>query len=145
MASADEMLIAAVAAIDAANARDPNTVEEGGERAAAELVYGQRMSEVLSRMAPAASPHLKLAVRGQHIERWTSPRKSYPEGRAGYLQWRQDLKAFHARRVGEIMLAAGYGADDIAPWRDRETRVLRSPISLLPFSRLIRIPSSTVR
>ena len=53
-------------------------------------------------------------MHGQHIERWTSPRKSYPEGRAGYLQWRQDLKTFHATRVGEIMQAAGYGADDIA-------------------------------
>jgi hypothetical protein len=114
MPSADEMLIAAIAGIDAANARDPNTVEEGGQREPAELVYGRRMSEALSRMAPDASAHLKLAVRGQHIERWSSPRKSYPEGRAGYLQWRQDLKAFHATRVGEIMQAAGYGADDIA-------------------------------
>jgi hypothetical protein len=114
MPSADEMLIAVIAGIDAANARDPNTVEAGGQHQAAELVYGRRMSEALSRLAPDASTHLKLAVRGQHIERWTSPRKSYPEGRAGYLQWRQDLKDFHARRVGEIMQAAGYGADDIA-------------------------------
>ena len=114
MPSADEMLIAAVAGIDAANARDPNLIEVDGQREPAELVYGRRMSEALSRIAPAASVHLKLAVRGQHVERWTSPRKSYPEGRAGYLQWRQDLKAFHARRVGEIMQAAGYGADDIA-------------------------------
>jgi hypothetical protein len=112
--SADEMLIAAIAGIDAANARDPNTVEVDGQREPAELVYGRRMSEALARMAPAASVHLKLAVRGQHIERWTGPRKSYPEGRAGYLQWRQDLKTFHAARVGEIMQAAGYGADDIA-------------------------------
>src|SRR4029077_3071322 len=111
MSGADEMLSAAMAGIDAANARDPNAVEVDAQREPAELVYGRRMSEALSRLAPAASPHLKLAVRGQHIERWTSPRKSYPEGRAGYLQWRQDLKAFHARRVGEIMRAAGYGDD----------------------------------
>jgi hypothetical protein len=114
MPDADEMVIATMAGIDAANARDPNTVEVDGQREPSELVYGRRMSEVLSRLAPAASAHLQLAVRGQHIERWTSPRKSYSEGRAGYLQWRQDLKAFHARRVGEIMQAAGYGDDDIA-------------------------------
>ena len=114
MPSADEMLIAAIAGIDAANVRDPNTVEADGQREPAELVYGRRMSEALSRIAPDASTHLRLAARGQHIERWTSPRKSYPEGRAGYLQWRQDLKTFHATRVGEIMQAAGYGADDIA-------------------------------
>src|SRR5882762_5411339 len=103
-----------ITAIDAANAHDPNRVEAEGRSEPAELVYGRRMSAALARMAPDASEHLRLAVRGQHIERWTSPRKSYPEGRAGYLQWRQDLKAFHARRVGEIMQAAGYGDDDIA-------------------------------
>jgi hypothetical protein len=31
----------------------------------------------------------------------------------GYLKWRKDLQGFHARRIGEIMAAAGYGADDI--------------------------------
>lgn len=114
MTNPDERLATAIASIDAANARDPNAIEVGGQREPAELVYGRRMSDALSRIAPDASVHLKLAARGQHIERWTSPRKSYPEGRAGYLQWRQDLKAFHARRLGEIMQAAGYGDDDIA-------------------------------
>ena len=36
----------------AANARDPNTIEVDGRRVAAELVYGQRMSETLARLAP---------------------------------------------------------------------------------------------
>jgi hypothetical protein len=72
------------------------------------------MSETLNRIAPGASANLQIASRGQHIERWTSPRMSYPEGRVGYLQWRKDLKDFHARRVGEIMAAAGYGAKEIA-------------------------------
>ena len=80
----------------------------------AELVYGRRMSEALARMAPNASEHLRIGARGQHIERWTSPRTKYPTGRTGYLKWRKDLQAFHARRVGEIMAAHGYGADDIA-------------------------------
>ena len=74
MPSVDEMLIATMAGIDAANARDPNTVAVDGQREPAELVYGRRMSDVLLRLAPAASTHLRLAVRGQHIERWTSPR-----------------------------------------------------------------------
>jgi hypothetical protein len=72
------------------------------------------MSEALGRMAPDSSEHLRIAVRGQHIERWTSPRKSFPEGRVGYLRWRNELKEFHARRLGEIMAGAGYGADAIA-------------------------------
>ena len=103
-----------IAAIDAANARDPNQIETEGRPEPAELVYGRRMSAVLMRMAPEASEHLRIAVRGQHVERWTSPRKSYPDGRGGYLKWRRDLMQFHARRVGEIMAAEGFGADDIA-------------------------------
>jgi hypothetical protein len=103
-----------LAAIDAANARDPHVIELAGRREPAELVYGRRMSETLARMAPDASEHLRIAARGQHIERWTSPRKNYPEGRAGYLAWRRDLKDFHARRLADIMAGAGYGADDIA-------------------------------
>ncbi|MBK8576734.1 MAG: DUF4202 family protein [Elusimicrobia bacterium] len=52
--------------------------------------------------------------RGQrHWNGWTSPRATFPEGRAGYLRWREELK-FHARRVGDIMGEAGYGTEDVA-------------------------------
>jgi hypothetical protein len=103
-----------IAAIDAANARDPNRVEVDGHREPAELVYGRRMSATLARLAPDASEHLRIAARGQHVERWTSPRKSYPEGRVGYLNWRNHLKEFHAGRVAEFMAANGYHSEDIA-------------------------------
>jgi hypothetical protein len=103
-----------IAAIDNANACDPNVVQIDGRAVPAGLLYGQRMSETLTRMAPDASEQLRIAVRGQHIERWTSPRNGYPAGRAGYLKWRNDLKEFHARRLGEIMAAAGYGPHEIA-------------------------------
>ena len=101
------------AAIDAANALDPSTVEVDGQPQPAELAYGRRMSETLARLAPHASEHLRIAARGQHIERWTSPRASYPAGRVGYLKWRKDLQGFHARRIGDIMMAAGYDAGDV--------------------------------
>ena len=71
------------------------------------------MASELERLFPDASDELKIAARGQHIERWTSPRSSYPDGREGYLAWRRDLGAFHARRVGEIMAAEGYGKESI--------------------------------
>jgi len=105
---------AVIAAIDAANAADPNTIDVGGRGEPAELVYGRRMSATLARMAPDASEPLRIAARGQHIERWRSPRKSYPEGRAGYLKWRKDLRDLHAQRLGEIMANAGYEPGDIA-------------------------------
>ena len=88
--------------------------EIDGRLEPAEQVYAQRMSATLTRMAPAASELLRIAARGQHIERWTSPRRSYPAGRVGYLSWRKELKEFHARRVGDIMAAAGYEEPDIA-------------------------------
>jgi hypothetical protein len=103
-----------IAAIDNANACDPHVVQIDGRAVPAGLLYGQRMSDTLARMAPDASEHLQIAVRGQHIERWTSPRNGYPAGRAGYLKWRNDLKEFHARRLGEIMAAAGYGPHEAA-------------------------------
>ena len=112
--SEDRRLTEVIAAIDGVNAGDPNRIEVDGRLEPAELAYGRRMSETLVRMAPNASEHLRIAARGQHIERWTSPRKSYPEGRIGYLKWRKDLRDFHATRLGGIMAAAGYGADDIA-------------------------------
>lgn len=94
-----------LALIDAANAKDP---------AAKALIYGQRMSAALGVFAPGASEALCIAARAQHIERWTIPRASYPEGRIAYLSWRKDLQKLHARRAGEIMAEAGYGADEIA-------------------------------
>jgi hypothetical protein len=71
------------------------------------------MTAELAHLTPDASEELRLAARGQHIERWTSPRTAYPDGREGYLAWRRDLAAFHAARVGEIMAAHGYGSDSI--------------------------------
>jgi hypothetical protein len=105
---------AVIAAIDEANARDPKTAEVDSHAVPAELLYGWRMSETLAAVAPDASELLRIAARGQHIERWTSPRISYPAGRVGYLKWRSDLKDFHARRLGEILAAAGYGAQEAA-------------------------------
>jgi hypothetical protein len=104
---------AVIAAIDRANAADPNIIVTEGPAEPAELVYGRRMSATLARMAPDASEPLQIAARGQHIERWQLARKSYPEGRAGYLRWRKDAKELHARRLGDIMAGAGYGAGDI--------------------------------
>jgi hypothetical protein len=108
---------AVLALIDDANARDPER-EDGEPRA---LRYGRRMSAVLAGLVPDASPHLRIACRGQHIERWTRPRRDWPEGKAGYLRWREDLKRFHAARVADLMEAAGWDAAD----RERVGRLIQ--------------------
>lgn len=104
----------AIESIDAANAEDPNRLETGAGLMPAELVYGRRMSAMLARFAPDASELLRLAVRAQHIRRWTVPRSAYPDGRAGYHRWRNDLKRRHAEWAGQILAASGYEPAEVA-------------------------------
>ena len=85
-----------------------------GRQEPVELVYGRRITETMLRMVVEPSVHLRIAVRGQHIERWKIPRASYPEGRAGYHSWRRRQRDHQARRLGEIMAEAGYEPDAIA-------------------------------
>lgn len=99
-------LVTAIAAIDAANAADPS-FEEGHPAA---LLYGQRMSAELDRLFPEAGEVLRIAARGQHIERWLLPRTDFPAGKEGYLAWRREQGRRHAARVAGIMADAGYDA-----------------------------------
>lgn len=110
MRNLSDRFASARALFDAANAADPN--QENGR--AKELLYAERMSDMLARFAPDASEVVRLAVRAQHIERWTVPRSSYPMTREGYLAWRTGLYKFHAQRAGELMRQAGYGDDAIS-------------------------------
>ncbi|PIV87940.1 MAG: DUF4202 domain-containing protein [Hydrogenophilales bacterium CG17_big_fil_post_rev_8_21_14_2_50_63_12] len=95
----------AIALFDAANGEDPNQ-DEGQPK---ELLYAQRMTEMLHRFAPDAPEAAQLAVRAQHIKRWTVPRDSYPMTKEGYFAWRTGLYKFHADTAGELMRQAGYG------------------------------------
>jgi len=101
-------LTVALAAIDAANAADP-TLEEGRPAA---LLYVERMRAELARLVPDASDLLRIAARGQHVERWLLPRSDYPQGKEGYLAWRREQGRRHADRVAGIMAEAGYDAAD---------------------------------
>ena len=94
----------ALALFDAANAEDPN-LDEGQPK---ELLYGQRMSDMIARFAPDASEAVRLAVRAQHIQRWKVPRNRYPMNREGYHAWRSGLYTFHADTAGALMRQAGY-------------------------------------
>ena len=100
--------------IDEANAADPTTVTVAAAPRPAELLYGQRMSARLAVFCLAASEHLRIAARAQHLERWKLPRSAYPLGKSGYFRWRNEQKRRHAERVGELMREAGYDRDDCA-------------------------------
>ncbi|MGE0225054.1 MAG: DUF4202 domain-containing protein [Acetobacteraceae bacterium] len=103
----------AIELIDAANRADPNRETADGTVWPKELLYSRRMSDMLQRYAPAADDAVKLAVRAQHVRRWTSPREAYPMDRDGYLQWRKDLYRFHADTAAELLAQAGCSADVI--------------------------------
>jgi hypothetical protein len=104
----DERLRAAVAAIDAANAGDPATLLVRGEVRPKEQAHAELMTEWVHRLDPEASEAQLLAARAHHLRRWSIPRSSFPEGRAGYLRWRSTLQRQHAEEVAGILRDAGY-------------------------------------
>jgi hypothetical protein len=108
----------AVAAIDAANADDPNVIVVRGESRPKELAHAELVSAWVLALRPDASDALRLAARAHHLRRWTVPRTSYPAGRAGYLRWRRDLHEQHAREVGQILTGVGYDDETIARVQD---------------------------
>jgi limonene-1,2-epoxide hydrolase len=100
----------AIAAIDAANADDPNIVTLREITGPKELVHAELVTEWVQRLRPDASDALLLAARAHHLRRWTVPRSTQPAGRAGYLRWRKGLYAKQATELGEIL--RGTGCDD---------------------------------
>ena len=98
----------ALARIDQLNSEDPNTELVDGISTPRELAYAQRLTDWVLRLDPNASETLRIAARGQHVQRWTVPRERYERNRRGYLRWREVLKAFHAKTVTEIMQQEGF-------------------------------------
>ena len=116
--SGDQMQIdrlqKAVERFDAANREDPNKERFEGRAYPKALLYSQRMTEWLGRVASDASEALRLASRCQHICRWSIPRSDYPAGRIGYRKWRTTLAKFHAEKAEEILQEIGYDRQTIA-------------------------------
>ncbi len=108
----------AIAAIDAANADDPNRIVARGAERPKELAHAELATEWVQRLRPDASEELLLAARAHHLRRWSIPRSSYPEGRSGYLRWRRELQKQHAADIGRILSAEGYDEDAIARVQD---------------------------
>ena len=89
----------AQAVIDAANAEDPVSIVVDGVERPKELVHAERMTHWVRVLDPSASDAQLIAARAHHLRRWVSPRSDFPEGRAGYLQWRT---AHKRRQVEEL-------------------------------------------
>lgn len=131
----------ALKAFDLANSQDPNLEIVNGKEVPKELIYGQRMTEVLNNFEPNASTSLQLAARCQHICRWESPRSDYEMNRVGYLTWRAELKKFHAKKASEILTELNFDTETIDRVafllqkkqlkRDEETQLLEDVICLV--------------
>jgi len=132
---------------DEENARDPNVEPVGDSAQPRELIYSRWLTGWVLKLCPEASEPLRLAARCQHLCRWLMPRASHPMTRAGYLQWRAELKKFHAQKAGEILREAGYGQDVIQRVQDlnlkknfpqdAESRVLEDALCLVFLERQI--------
>lgn len=126
---------------DQINAQDPHKEAVEGETIPKELLYSQRMTEMLNDFSPDASETLSLAARCQHIRRWSIPRENFPMDRKGYLMWRTQLKKYHAELAGSIMEQNGYSpeaitkVDDLLNKRqlktDEETQALEDVVCLV--------------
>lgn len=127
----------AIRRFDQLNSADPNRENDLPR----ELLYAQRLCDLVMYLAPNASEPLRLAARSQHLCRWQIPRDSYPKTRAGYHQWKNDLKTFHASKSADVLRAVGYPDEVVARVSelnlkkkfpaDAETRVLEDALCLV--------------
>ena len=109
----EERFERALEAIDRANQDDPNRIVLPHVSGPKELVHGRMVSDWIERLHPEASFPLRLAGRAHHLERWTLPRKSYPDGRKGYLRWRTALQDHHVKRARQILAAEGFPEEEL--------------------------------
>jgi hypothetical protein len=102
--------------IDEAHSADPHRTADNRP---AELIYADRMEAWIVRLSPVPTELLNLAARCQHLERWSVPRASFPEGKPGYLAWRRSLYTLQAERARSLLRQAGVDdseAAELATW-----------------------------
>jgi hypothetical protein len=131
----------AIRRFDELNAADPNSESVEGSARPRELISAQRLSGWVMKLTPDASEVLRLASRCQHLCRWMIPRSRYEMSRAGYHQWRNELKKFHAERSAAVLREVGYDDETIARVQalnlkknfpaDPESRVLEDALCLV--------------
>lgn len=66
-------------AIDALNSKDPRQTTWDGNTLPYELAYSQWLTDWVLQLESQPSEELQIVARGQHVERWKSPRSDYPE------------------------------------------------------------------
>lgn len=103
MTSDHELIADLYAEFDRLNSADPKTVQTETGEVPFQLFHSRELTSNIHKLTSSPSIALLLAARSQHLLRFTKPRSSYPEGKAGYHKWKNDLKAFHAEKTSEIL------------------------------------------
>lgn len=126
---------------DEYNREDPRKMTWEGAEYPLEYFYALQLHRWVNKLRPNASEALRLASRCQHIGRWKIPRDQYPEGKAGYLRWRNELSKFHAATAAELLLKAGFDTEEIRAVQhillkenlklDEEVQVMENALSLV--------------
>jgi hypothetical protein len=101
----------AIEAFDSYNNNDPKKIIWEGTEYAQEHFFALNVFKWVTKLDSKASEALLLASRCQHIGRWEVPRNTYPEGKAGYLNWRTNLAKYHAEKASQILTNIGYGEE----------------------------------
>ena len=98
---------------DSYNSNDPKRYIWNETAYPQELFFALQVYQWVTKLDPHASEALLLASRCQHIGRWEVPRETYPEGKAGYLNWRSNLAKYHAEKASQLLMEAGYDTETI--------------------------------
>jgi len=110
--------------VDAGDTSESSPDEEGEESKQDEMEYADAMEAWAIKLIESAPDQskvdtikggkeiLRLAARCQHLERFKTPRKTYPEGKAGYLKWRRDLYRIQADRAMQLLKEAGVDEEE---------------------------------
>ncbi|WP_256009995.1 DUF4202 domain-containing protein [Desertivirga xinjiangensis] len=126
---AQNRLLNAFELFDAYNKKDPNKITWEGVLYPAEYFYAIKLYDWVQKLQPEAGEALLLASRCQHIGRWEVPRDTYPQNKAGYLNWRSNLGRYHAQKAAQLLFEAGYSETEI---EEVKTIVLKQQIKTDP-------------
>lgn len=126
---AQNRLLNAFELFDVYNKKDPNKITWEGELYPAEYFYATKLYDWVLKLQPEAGEALLLASRCQHIGRWEVPRDTYPQNKAGYLNWRSNLGRYHAQKAAQLLFEAGYSETEI---EEVKTIVLKQQIKSDP-------------
>lgn len=109
----ENRFLKAIEAFDQENLQDPRWEFFQEKKYPYEYLYSLWLTEWISKLDPHPSEALRLAARCQHLARFKIPRKDFPVGKSGYLEWRKALAQFHAKRAAEILEEVGYERETI--------------------------------